>query len=35
MTYVSKIAVYSVIRTKHLTQSEHRVEFFNVTPGGM
>jgi len=34
MTYTAKFAVCSEIRTTHLTQSEHRVEFFNVKPGG-
>jgi hypothetical protein len=30
MTYTVKVAVCSEIRTKHLTQSEHHVEFFVV-----
>jgi len=30
----AKAAVCSQIRTKHSTQSEHHVEFFNVKPGG-
>ena len=30
----AKVAVYSDIRTKHSTQSEHHVEFLNVNPGG-
>jgi len=34
MMYKTKITVCSEIRTKHSTQSEHDVEFFNVTPGG-
>jgi len=34
MTYIEKAAVCSQIRTKHSTQSEHHVEFFNVKPGG-
>ena len=34
MLFTSKIAVYSDIRTKHSTQSEHHVEFLNVKPGG-
>jgi hypothetical protein len=34
MTYKAKVAVCSEIRTKHSTQSEHRVELFNVKPGG-
>jgi hypothetical protein len=34
MTYTAKAALCSEIRTKHSMQSEHRVEFFNVTPGG-
>jgi len=32
--YKAKVAVSSPIRTKHSTQSEHHVEFFNVQPGG-
>jgi len=34
MTYKTKVAVCSEIRTKHSTQSEHHVEFFNVKSGG-
>jgi len=34
MKYTVKVAVCSEIRTKHSMQSEHRVEFFNVKPGG-
>jgi hypothetical protein len=34
MMYKAKAAVYFEIRTKHSTQSEHHVEFLNVTPGG-
>jgi len=34
MTYTAKATVCSEIRTKHSTQSEHYVEFFNVKPGG-
>jgi hypothetical protein len=34
MMYKVKVAVCSEIRTKHSTQSEHHVEFLNVTPGG-
>jgi hypothetical protein len=34
MTYKAKVAVCPHIRTKHSTQSEHPVEFFNVKPGG-
>jgi hypothetical protein len=34
MTYTAKLAVYSEIRTKHSTQSEHRVEYLNVKSGG-
>ena len=30
----AKVAVCSEIRTKHSTQSEHHVEFFDVKPGG-
>ena len=33
--YKTKVAVCSQIRKKHLTQSEHHVEFFNVKPGDM
>jgi hypothetical protein len=35
MTYTTKAAVCSEIRTKHPTQSEHHVEFLNIKPGGM
>jgi len=35
MTYKAKLAVCSEIGTKHSTQSEHHIEFFNVKPGGM
>jgi len=34
MMYEVKVAVCSEIRTKHSTQSEQHVEFFNVEPGG-
>ena len=34
MTYKAKAAVFSEIRTKQWTQSEHHVEFLNVEPGG-
>jgi hypothetical protein len=34
MVYKAKVAVRADIRTKHWTQSEHRVEFLNVKPGG-
>jgi hypothetical protein len=34
MTYTTKAAVCSEIRTKHSTQSEHRVELLDVNPGG-
>jgi hypothetical protein len=34
MMYKVKVAVCSEIRKKHLTQSEHHVEIFNVKPGG-
>jgi len=34
MIYKAKVAVCSEIRTKHSTQSEHHVEFFNVKPDG-
>jgi hypothetical protein len=32
MMYKTKVAVCSDIRTKHSTQSECHVEFFNVKP---
>ena len=34
MMHKAKVAVCFEIRTKHLTQSEHHVEFLNVKPGG-
>ena len=34
MLYKAKVAVCSDIRTKHLTQSEHHVEFLDVKSGG-
>jgi hypothetical protein len=34
MMYKAKVAVCSVIPTKHSTQSEHHVEFLNIKPGG-
>jgi len=34
MTYTTKAAVWSKIRTKHCKQSEHHVDFFYVKPGG-
>jgi hypothetical protein len=34
MTYKAQVAVRSEIRTKHSTQSEHRVEFSNIKPRG-
>jgi hypothetical protein len=34
MLYKANVTVYSEIRTKHSTQSQHHVEFFNVKPGG-
>ena len=34
MLFKAKVAVCSDILTKHSTQSEHRVEFLNVKPGG-
>ena len=34
MMYKVKDAACSDIRTKHSTQSERHVEFFNVKPGG-
>jgi hypothetical protein len=30
--YKAKVTVFSEIRTKHWTQSEHHVEFLNVKP---
>jgi hypothetical protein len=32
MTYTAEVAVYSDIRTKHSTKSEHHVEILNVKP---
>jgi len=32
--YTEKVAICSEIRTKHSTQSEHHVEFFNFKPSG-
>jgi hypothetical protein len=32
MMFQAKVAFCSEIRTKHLTQSEHHVEIFNVKP---
>jgi len=34
MTYKTKVAVCSEIRTKHSTQIEHHIEFLKVKPGG-
>ena len=34
MLYKAKVTVCSDIRTKHSTQSEHHVEFFNFKSGG-
>ena len=34
MMYKAKATVCSNIRTKHSTQSERHVEFFNIQPGG-
>jgi hypothetical protein len=34
MTNTAKAAVCSEIHTKHSTQDEHRLEFFNIKPGG-
>jgi hypothetical protein len=34
MTYKVKVAVYSEIRTKHITQCEGHVEFLDIKPGG-
>jgi hypothetical protein len=34
MKYTAKVAVWSEIRTKHSTQSEHHVKLLNVKPGG-
>ena len=34
MTCKAKVAVCSEIRTKHSTQSQHRVEFLNIKLGG-
>jgi len=32
---VAQVALCSEICTKHSTQGEHHVEFWNVKPGGM
>jgi hypothetical protein len=32
--YKAKVAVCSEIRTKHSKQSQRRVEFLNIKPGG-
>jgi hypothetical protein len=34
MMYKAKVSVCSDIRTKHSTQSERHVEFFNIKPAG-
>jgi hypothetical protein len=34
MLYTAKAAVCSEIRTKHSTQGEHNIEFFNIKTGG-
>jgi len=34
MTYTTKVALCSEIRTKHSTQSKLHVEFLNIKPGG-
>jgi hypothetical protein len=34
MMYKAKVVVCSEIRTKYSTQSENKVEFLNVKPGG-
>jgi len=34
MTYKTKVALCSEIRTKHSTHSEHHIKFLNVKPGG-
>jgi len=34
MMYKETVAACSEIRTKHLTQCEHYLEFFNVKSGG-
>jgi hypothetical protein len=34
MMYKANVAVCSEIRAKHSTQSEHHVEFLNITHGG-
>ena len=34
MIYKAKVAVWSEIRTKHSTQSEHHVVFLDVKTGG-
>jgi len=34
MTYTTKTAVCSEIRTKQSKQNKHRVEFLSIKPGG-
>jgi len=34
MMYKANATLFSEIRAKHSTQSEHHVEFLNVKPGG-
>ena len=34
MMYKAKVAACSDIHTKHSTQSQGHVEFFNIKPGG-
>ena len=34
MMYKAKVTLFSEIRAKHSTQSEHHVAFLNVNPGG-
>jgi len=34
MRYTAKVAVCAEICTKHSTQGEHHVKYFNIKPGG-
>jgi hypothetical protein len=34
MKYKAKVSACAEIRTKHLTQNEHHIEFLNVKPSG-
>jgi len=34
MVFTAKVSVCSEIRTEHMSQCQHHVEFLNVKPGG-